>query len=172
MYNILTITNADFDSSIKRGAESDYHLREAARAILFDNSGFIYLMYVAKHGYHKLPGGGMDEGESVEGALQRELLEELGCKAVIVQEVGQITEYCNQNNFQKQKSYCYIARQVGEPLEPRLEQPEIANGMTHIKVKNIQAAIDLLENDKPENISGKFIQKRDIAILRQAQSLL
>lgn len=169
MNNLLTVEDADFDPKIKRGAESQYHLREAARGVLFDDTGLIYLMHVKKHGYHKLPGGGLDPGESKVDALKRELLEEVGCNAEIIEETGTTTEYRNHNDFEKQISYCYIAKQIGALREPHLEQAEIDNGMTHIKVSGIQAAIDLLENDKPDNISGKFIQKRDLAILRQAQ---
>lgn len=49
--------------------------REAVRAVLLDERQMIPLLYVARHRYHKLPGGGIDDGESREVALERELLE-------------------------------------------------------------------------------------------------
>jgi len=50
-------------------------LREAARAVLFDDDDNIPLLFVAKHHYHKLPGGGIDDGENKEDALIRECRE-------------------------------------------------------------------------------------------------
>lgn len=73
--------------------EEQYTLREAARAVLLDTAGRVYLMHTTKHGYHQLPGGGIDEGEAVVDALQRELLEELGCTAGVAEDLGTIPEY-------------------------------------------------------------------------------
>ena len=172
MNNLLTITLADFDPTSTKLAEKDYKLREAARAVLLDSNSEVYLMHVTKHGYHKLPGGGIDSGESKEKALARELKEEVGCSAIIEQEVGQITEYRPFYGQQKQLSYCYIARQIGELEEPQLEQGELDEGMVQIKVKDVQHAISLLMHDEPKNLEGKYIQKRDLEFLRYAQRLL
>ena len=43
--------------------ESTLKIREASRAILFDENDLIPLLFVSKYNYHKLPGGGIDEGE-------------------------------------------------------------------------------------------------------------
>ena len=172
MNNLLTITLADFEPAAPKVAEKDYKLREAARAVLLDSNNEVCLMHVTKYGYHKLPGGGIDSGESKEEALARELMEEIGCTAIIEQVVGQITEYRPFYGQQKQLSYCYIARQIGELEEPQLEQDELDEGMIQIKARDIQHAINLLKHDKPENLEGKYIQKRDLEFLRHAQRLL
>ena len=53
--------------------------RTAVRAIVFDKDNKIGLLNVTKHGYYKLPGGGIKEGEDKITALKRECLEEIGC---------------------------------------------------------------------------------------------
>ena len=176
MSNLITITEQDFDPSVPIITDEQCALREAARAVLLSEDGKVYLMHVTKHGYHKLPGGGVDEGEAIEDALRRELLEEVGCTADISDDLGTITEYRKTPwhglENMKQISYCYIARQTGEQQEAALEESELEEGMIEVKADSIAAAIELLKNDQPDNLEGKFIQKRDLTFLRQAATLL
>lgn len=167
---LLTITDEDVLTEPVAHKVSEFYKRRAARAVVFDETGAVYLMHVTKQGYHKLPGGGVKEDEDTETALQRELLEEVGCTAEIVGEVGEVKEY---RHFQKldHSSYCYIARQVGTKQESALEEDELADGMQDIRVKNIDEAIRLLQSDVPKNDAGKFIQRRDLCFLIAAKKL-
>lgn len=168
---LLTINEQDFIPEAPESNVSDYRTREAARAVLLDDLGRVYLMNVSLHGYHKLPGGGIDEGENVESALARELIEEVGCKAEIISELGEIVEYRDFEKL-KQTSYCFLAKQVGEQHSSALEEGELAEGMSEVKAKDIDEAITLLKNDLPDNLVGKFIQKRDLAFLEAARPLI
>ncbi|HUC90134.1 MAG TPA: NUDIX domain-containing protein [Patescibacteria group bacterium] len=168
---LLVIKEQDFVLESAKVDFSNYKTREAARAVLLDDLGQVYLMNVGLHGYHKLPGGGIDAGEDVESALARELLEEVGCRAEIISQLGEIVEHRNFEKL-KQTSYCFLARQVDEQQPSALEEGELAEGMTELKAKNIDEAITLLKNDLPDNLEGKFIQKRDLAFLETAKSLI
>jgi 8-oxo-dGTP diphosphatase len=171
--NLLTIYQQDISSASPVVDTSSFRKREAARAVLFDDDGQVYLLNVSKHGYHKLPGGGIDEGEDVKQALARELLEEVGCKAELVTELGIIIEYRDyEDGGLQQTSYCYLAKQSGEQVESALEEGELAEGMYEVKAKNIDEAIALLGQDEPDNIEGKFIQKRDLTFLKAAKEAL
>jgi hypothetical protein len=48
---------SDYKASVD---ESKIKLREASRAVLFDENDMIPLLYVSKYTYHKLPGGGVE----------------------------------------------------------------------------------------------------------------
>ena len=99
-----------------------------------------------------------------------ELLEEVGCKAETIFELDEIIEYRTYDDGGlKQTSYCYLARQVGKQVESALEEGELKEGMFEVKASNIDEAIKLLENDKPDNLEGKFIQKRDVTFLIEAK---
>lgn len=168
---LLTIKQQDVDSGSPQTDNTNYRRREAARAVLLDKSGSVYLLNVTKHGYHKLPGGGIDEGEEIHKALKRELLEEVGCEAKVIAELGIINET---RDFEKlnQISYCFLAQQTGEQGSAQLEESEIAEGMQEVKVKNIDQAIALLQSNNPDNLEGQFIKKRDLAILNKAKEVL
>ena len=70
-----------------------YEVRKATRTVLLNDSNEIALLYVAKDNYHKLPGGGIEEGESIFTALKREVKEEVGANIDILDDIGVIIEY-------------------------------------------------------------------------------
>lgn len=148
---------------------ANFRERRAARAIVVDNEGRIALLYVGKYGYHKLPGGGVEDNEDVKQALERELLEEIGCRAEVIAELGEIVEYRDEWE-QKQTSYCYLSNQVGEVGQPDFTEKELSEGFTIAWVTDIAEAIKLLEQDAPEDYGGKFIRERDLTFLKAAHA--
>ncbi len=147
-----------------------FEIRRAARAVVFDHDKNIGILYVGKYNYHKLPGGGLESDESIEEALKRECLEEIGCNIETFSELGEIIEYRDKWSLE-QHSYCYLANLVGEKGKPNFTQKEIDNGF-EIKWVSLEDAIKLLENDKPEGYEGGFIQIRDSNFLKEAKIFL
>lgn len=170
MKHLLTITQQDILPDAPKVDTSTFRERAAARAVLLDPDGQVYLLNVSVHGYHKLPGGGIDEGEDIQTAMRRELLEEVGCEAEIIGEIGIIVEFRDHDKL-KQTSYCYLARQAGEQRESALEEGELEEGMYEVKAKDIDDAINLLEKDAPDNTEGEFIRRRDLCFLEAAKSV-
>lgn len=174
MKQLATIAEWEINPDKSEVDAAGFYERSAARAVLLNDKGQTHLLHVTKHGYHKLPGGGIDEGESPEQALKRELLEEVGCHAEITAELGTILEYRTYDDGTglKQTSYSYVAQQIGEQQEAALEEDEIAKGMQQILAGSIDEAIALLAGDKPLTPEGRMIQKRDITILNAAKAVL
>ncbi|MBI5392090.1 NUDIX domain-containing protein [Candidatus Woesearchaeota archaeon] len=146
--------------------ESTLKIREAARAVLFDENGLIPILFVSNYNYHKLPGGGIDKGEDRSQALIREVLEEVGSEIEVDGEVGKIIEFRSQFNF-KQISYCYIGKIISKGKASFTEE-ELSNGFKIVWLP-LNEAISKVENDKPTNYEGSFIQKRDIIFLKKVE---
>ncbi|NGZ77001.1 GNAT family N-acetyltransferase [Saccharibacillus alkalitolerans] len=151
-------------SSPPAADESAYALRQAARAVLLDDAGRMALMHVAKDGYHKLPGGGIEGGEDVFAALRREMKEEAGASIEVTGEIGMTAEYVADYRL-IQFSYAYSARVVGSPGESNFTDEEREGGFAAKWVKP-EDALELMQNDRPASYSGHFIRCRDLAILR------
>ncbi len=166
---ILLIDEQETDSSANIDRREDYYVRRAVRAVLSDSGGRVVLMHAGQRDYYKLPGGGVDAGESLEDALVRELLEETGSRANVTEDLGQVIEW---RDFKKMKqiSYAYRATLNGEPGEPNFTQKEIDEGFAVVWVDNLDEAIKLVEAKLThEDLEVVFMTKRDAAILRAAK---
>lgn len=147
-----------------------YSFRTAARAIVFDGQGLIALLHVARDGYYKLPGGGVEEGEDMVAGLKRECLEEIGCEIEITGEVGSTIEYWKED-VEKQTSYCYLAKLVGEKGEPNFTEPEKERNFEAIWV-TYDEALELFRQSQPTQFEGEYIKPRDLTFLEEAKNLL
>ena len=146
-----------------------FKIREAARAIVYDKDENVGILNVSKQRYHKLPGGGVEDGENIYSALKRECQEELGCVVEICGEIGQIIEY--RKMFQlKQLSLCYLAKVVGEKDRPSFTPEEMEDGF-QVQWLPLEKAILLLASDQPLNDEDKlYIVPRDKAFLETVKT--
>lgn len=146
--------------------ESSLKTREASRIVLFDENGMVPMLFVSRYSYHKLPGGGIDEGEDRKGALVREVLEETGSRIEIKGEIGKVIEFRSEWSL-KQISYCYIGRVVSKG-EPDFTEKELRQGFELVWM-TLDEAISRMENDKPACYEGNFIRKRDLVFLKRVR---
>ena len=147
---------------------SSVRIRKAARAVLHDNNGQIPLLFVSKHGYHKLPGGGIERKESNLEALKRECLEETGCTISIQAEVGRVTEY-RHRWLLMQTSYCYYGCILSKGRTSFTEK-ETDQGFRLLWL-SLDDAIRAIKSDRPDCYEGSFIRKRDLAFLKRARQI-
>lgn len=118
--------------------------RKATRAIVLKGDE-ILLLYTKRYHDYSLPGGGVDDGESIVDGLVRELKEETGAHNVgNIKEFGLYEEYrpWHKADFDiiHMESYCYTCTIDDELKEPELEAHELSNGM-HPVWMNIHQAI-------------------------------
>ncbi|KAF7774371.1 hypothetical protein PCIT_a0806 [Pseudoalteromonas citrea] len=147
--------------------------RQTTRAIVLEGDK-VLLLYTARYDDYTLPGGGVDEGESLEQALLRELQEETGVKELTnIQPFGRYEEYrlWHKPDFDVIHivSDCYICQICGHFDTPKMEDYERANGMVPVWV-DINVAIEhnkkTLENSPKKGLS----LIREISLLEQIRA--
>lgn len=144
----------------------NYILRKSARAVLLNERGEISLQFVGKHNFYKLPGGGVEIGESPEEALKREILEEVGCDIEIDKPLGVTIEYRNSQNI-IHISYCFLCKIKGKMNKPEYTEEEIRDGYESVW-KALDESLDLMKKFNPkEPYQAKFIVERETAFLNE-----
>lgn len=169
MKQLQTITNKDIypDSPDEEFVEK--YQRSAARVVVVDQKGGVALMYTRMFGYHKLPGGGVDEGEDYKAAAAREALEETGCKIGNIVELGRLEELRVQSG-QRQINYGYLGKVIGEKGEPQFTESEIYEQFEVRWYNTIDEAIAVLEaEDHPTKPDNQFMRLREMRFLEAAK---
>jgi len=150
-------------------------VRKATRAIVLKGES-ILLLYTQRYHDYSLPGGGVDEGETLIAGLIRELKEETGAHNVQnIEAFGCYEEFrpWNKDGFElmHMQSYCYLCTIDEELQQPQLEQHEINNGMQP-QWMNIFEAInhneDIIANSDKKGLSIEretFLLKRIVSEL-------
>lgn len=142
--------------------------RRTGRAIVIKNAK-ILLMYTNRYEDYSLPGGGVDEGETLEQGLIRELNEETGAQNIqVIKPFGLYEEYrpWYKDDFDiiRIQSYCYICDIDTTLGQAKLEHYEVQNGMTP-KWVNIHDAI--AHNERTMSLS----EKQGLSIIRETYLL-
>ena len=137
--------------------------RLTTRAVVVNPQEQLAVMYAEKYDIHTLPGGGVEEGESIEEALVREITEETGCTIESYEPLG----YVEENRFHAdytQISYYYIVHAQDDTLHPHLTALEAENG-TSAMWCTPKEAFERIAAPAFEHPQGKFLQARDVAAL-------
>ena len=177
---IATLKDTDFGLDVADNMPVTRE-RSAVRAILIDEKKRVCLVYARVGNFYKIPGGGVQEGESNETALKREVIEEVGYECEIVCEIGRIVEFRQQNPAYDagftQISDCYLVR-AGKFVGSNLMEDEQGDGFEAVWFDDIDAAIEAIEIVQPKSTKYsnlyeiKFFEMREFTFLKAAKKLL
>ena len=143
--------------------ESKKTPRITARAIVRNVEGKYAVMYADKFHLYSLPGGGVDEGEDIRTALEREVWEETGCTCDEVEELGIVQENRFSQDF-TQDSYYFVVKTHAKFGIIHLTDAEMEN-KTSIQWHDFDAVYDLITNPLQDTQQRKYLQARDKAAL-------
>ncbi|MEI6054257.1 MAG: NUDIX domain-containing protein [Candidatus Saccharibacteria bacterium] len=148
--------------------------RNAARTVIYDKENdLIALINVRNGDYYKIPGGGIEDGETEESAAEREAMEESGCRVKIIDKIGE-QEFIDKNekyNGTIHRSICFLANKVGDLSDTSFDDWEKSNNMELVWV-SFPEAIELFSKVKTDDDFAFQINKRDFDFVLMAQDIL
>ena len=161
----------DEDFGLKSIEFNNPRIRYGARGIVIRDDDKIAIFNKSNKNEYKLPGGGVDEGENIEEAFKREVMEETGCEIEIIGRLGTIEEHKSLDNF-KQISHVFVGKVVNDTNKLELTQKEKDEGAKLLWVTKeeglrlITDCYEKLKESEYENLyHSRFIVKRDKYIL-------
>ena len=151
------------------------HTRYIARGFLLDEKNNVSILSITrddifgKLSYIESSGGGIDEGETPEIAVVREIEEETGYKAEIIRKIGIIIDYYNLINRRNYQHYYLLKKKdfVGKHFVSLGDQD----------IKNLRfVPIDELINEYKSYLENKnissLVARKEIIILQEVKKYL
>ncbi len=169
MLDVTLTSSSLWFASDKEVSQDNYATRNCVRVVVYKKDGTIALSrerFESLEEFYGLPWGGIDEGESEEDALIREIKEEVGCTIMHREKIGLVTAV---KWYNRRTTYhnVYTAQYEHDLWELTLTDHEKTYVYEIVRV-SIDTAIELIERCMEaahEYEKWMFILARDHAIL-------
>lgn len=170
MEKLLILKDGDIFPEKDKDLKLEFDFRLAVKVVLLDGEGNIALVGTR---YRLLPGGGVEEGESLREAAVREVREEVGCHMHLVKEIAVTAEF-REKIQRHQETHFFLAGVVGEKGKPSSLQ-EDEQGMV-VEWYTLPNAIALLQKEAKEipfeSYHSCFNVRTHLAVLEANQNLI
>ena len=151
------------------------HDRNIARAIVYDEAGQFYFVRVERDDDFgratliETAGGGVEPGEDLIAAIQRELKEELGVQVDVICKIGIVSDFYNL--IHRHNINHYFLCKIKAFGEKKLTQEEVDE--FHLSTLKLSYAEALQEYEARANTKlGTLVANRELPILRQAKKIM
>lgn len=151
------------------------HDRNIARAIVYDENGIFYFVRAERDDDFgratliETAGGGVEKGEDLQTAIQRELREELGASVEIVCKIGVVSDYYNLIHTHNINNY-FLCK-VKSFGEKNLTQDEIDSFHLSTLRLTYEEAVREYENRKNTPL-GTLVANRELPVLIRAKEII
>lgn len=151
------------------------HDRNIARAIVYDENGLFYFVRAerdddfGKATLIETSGGGVEIGENLQTAIQRELKEELGISVEIICKIGVVSDYYNLIHRHNINNY-FLCR-VNSFGDKNLTEDEI--NCFHLSTLKLPYEDAVKEYKYRANTRlGKLVANRELPVLYRAEEII
>ncbi len=150
------------------------HDRTIVRAIVLDNEGYFYFIKAnrddifGKATMIETSGGGVEEGENLIEALNRELKEELGVQVDVICKIGTVSDYYNILHRHNISNY-YLCK-IKSFGDKHLTEDE--KNLFHISTLKLTYEQAIKEYQACSNTKiGRLVANRELPILYRAKEI-
>lgn len=151
------------------------HDREIVRAIVVDGDGYFYFVHIdrdddfGKAECIETAGGGVERGEDLQGAIARELSEELGATVEVLCKIGVVSDYYNLIHRHNINNY-FLCRVLSFG-QTHMTEDEINS--FHLSTLKLTYDDAVAEYERcRESALGRLICNRELPILKRAKEIL
>ena len=148
-------------------------VRNVSRAILVNEENKICILKIygedifGLRDYYETPGGGVDENESFEEAVVREIDEEVGVKCHIEMFIGEIVDYYNLIKRKNINRY-FLCRIDGQT---KIHHESFGDSLiSKIEFFTLEEAISVYQNMSNYGVS-KLVKQRELPILLELKRM-
>ena len=171
---IAEISDEDFGFDSPK--EKTGKIRFDVRILLLNDKNEICVIKSRKHGFLQMPGGGIEDGESIIEALERETEEETGWLISDIEPIGYVLQkredIRNRLDFDCDISYVFKASPK-EQIKTNYMDDEIEEGFMPIWIDLDNFILEQEKNEgKIENYGGCFSNRRDILVSKYFKKIL
>ena len=151
------------------------HDRDIVRAVVFDDNGDYYFVRVrrddefGKAELIETSGGGVENGEELEGAIRRELKEELGAEVEMVCKIGVVSDHYNLIHRHNINNY-FLCRAVSFGEKHLTEDEAECFHLSTLRMR-YEDAVREYESCSDTRL-GRLIANRELPVLRRANEIL
>jgi 8-oxo-dGTP pyrophosphatase MutT (NUDIX family) len=149
-----------FADNLKKKDQSQHQYR-SSRAII-KNGQSVLLLYSKKLDYYMLPGGRIEQGESPQDCVIREVKEETGFRVKALEETLVIKEYFDDSTWESHFFLCELTND--QPVSPALTDEE---HYLEIELKWFECldALDILDtHDSTFSKASNIMQREFLAL--------
>ena len=129
--------------------------RVGARGIVKKDEQYL-MVYFKNDGFYTLPGGGVEEGESFEEAVIREVIEETGYVCRVIKKGVTLKEYFTDSVWINH----YFVLEVVEKTNTSLTKEEKALGLEPVW-KSLEEVMDILSSSESDHQDADAIHNRE-----------
>ena len=178
MEEIAHITEVDL--GLKTPSDKPKNRKKLDVRVLLENEeGEICVVKSLNYGYIQIPGGGVEDSETLEEAARRETREEVGYEITDLNSLGYvIEERYGLTGDDAYKSFVFVAR-AGKNVGTSLTEEEKEEGFVPVWMTVDEASQIIEEKDKKlssisqdkKSYNGTFANRRDLMVMRYFNTL-
>lgn len=145
-----------YDSNLTKENINTSQVRTACRGIVLKDGKYL-VVRLSKWDITTFPGGGVEEGESFEDCVIREILEETGIEVTVEKHTISIKEYFIDSTWE---NHYFICRYVKDTNINKLTDEEQELGLV-VEWKTLDTLLDIFENNPTKHEHGGNIHNRE-----------